>query len=312
VVGIVKPTEDLMFRKLFSSVEHRDIISGFLGDVLGLNVRPEDIVIKNPYSIKSYLEEKRKADAEVASRSGTGRIVTLREVVHDVTLAIIDTADVTIEMQLAEPNDFLKRMHYYLDDVYLSNYNRNSSRGDRYATLKPVISLNILDFILFPGDERALRSFSYRDDDTGEQLGSNIRTEQSSRPLKQIGFFELQKSGVSDATVADWRDFIKTGVANPGASQVIQEAAKIVQYQNLAPEEREVIDTVEKTIDTYYALLSGAEKQGWEQGREQGREEIAARLLERGFPVLDVASLTGLEEAAIKGILSAMANGEAE
>ena len=302
MVGIVRPTEDLMFRKLFSSVEHRDIISGFLAEVLGLKVNPEDIVIKNPYSIKSYLEEKRKAEIGVTGQLLTEGAVALREVVHDVTLSIIDTADVTIEMQLAEPNDFLKRMHYYLDDVYLSNYNRNSSRGERYATLKPVISLNILDFVLFTDDDRALRSFSYRDDQTGAPLESNVRVKQSGRPLKQIGFFELQKSGIADSAVADWRDFIKTGVPNPGASKAIQEAAKIVQYQNLAPEEREVIDTVEKTIDTYYALLARAEEIGLSQGHAQGlaegsiekASEIAKNLLQRNFTLSEVAEITGI------------------
>jgi len=307
VTKIVLPTMDLMFKKLFSCIEHKNVIQGFLNEVLGLDVDADDIVIKNPYSIKSFEEDVKRIE-EAEGEGDIEKVTKLRQTIRDVTLSVIDLADVTIEMQLAKPKDFLTRMHYYLDETYTGNYNRNISEGQtRYSSLKPVISLNVLDFDFFEGD-RALRSFTYRDDETGAALESEIREGFASehnlagRPLKQIGFFELKKHAVKDKDVANWRDFIKSGIPNPGASQAIQEAAKIVQYNNLAMEEREVIDTVERAIATSHAVYLGMKEQAHAEGHAKGRAEgfegglqkVALNLFRRNRPLSEVREDTNL------------------
>lgn len=223
---VVKPTEDLMFRKLFSSPENREVIAGFLNEVLRLKVEPEKIDIKNPYSIKSYIAEQKKQEQAVAAAEAAGdisKVMELRETIRDVTLSVINVGDVTIEMQLAKVEPLLKRLHYYIDDVYVSNYNQHLNKGETaYDSLKPVFSLNVLGFDLFK-DDRALRSFSYRDDETLVQLAP---------VLKRIGFFELTKTQFPNAAVANWQQFLVTGLEPPQASKAIKEAAKIIQYQN--------------------------------------------------------------------------------
>jgi hypothetical protein len=46
----ISPINDLMFKKLMVSVEHKGILSGIIVDILG--IIPEDLTIASPYSLE--------------------------------------------------------------------------------------------------------------------------------------------------------------------------------------------------------------------------------------------------------------------
>jgi len=251
---IVLPTNDLAFKKLFANEEHPEIIQGFLADVLGIEVDIADIVFKNPYSIDSYQEE-------LKTQTEAIRSIKFRETQRDVTIAIIDTADVTIEMQLERPEYFEKRLHYYIDDLYLSNYNRAiPDKLSRYDSLKPVISLNIVDFELFK-DDRPLHTFSYRDDETFDLLIPQFKT---------ISFLELRKRKFTTESLSDWQRFLSTGQARPNAPKYLHTAATIIKYHNLTSQERAMVDIGQKAYDTSLAILLRKERQAFEKGEAVG------------------------------------------
>ena len=286
----ISPTTDLAFKKLFASEEHRNIIQHFLADILGVEATINDIHIRNPYNIHSYLEQRAKAEIEVATE------MVMRATYRDVTMSVIDVGDITIEMQLLAPDYLMQRLHYYLDSLFVSNYNNNVPREQvKYSSLKPVQSLNILGFNMFEGDDRALRTFTYHDTATLAQLEST--------PFKQISFLELNKPNAAKP-VSAWQNFIKSGQPQPDDPSYLQEAGKILSYQNLHPEERAVIDAETKARDTAQAILSRARNEGRDEGRYEGRDEalilVVKKSLSKGLEPSLIASITDMDITVIE------------
>jgi len=50
----IPPTNDLGFKKTFSSPENKDVLQGLIGDFFDLWIPLDEINITTPYDIKSY------------------------------------------------------------------------------------------------------------------------------------------------------------------------------------------------------------------------------------------------------------------
>jgi len=265
------PTNDLVFRKLFGTPENICVIVGFLKDFFGIIVTEQQVRVVNPYSIRDYDNS------------------DLREIKRDATLTIIDTAEVTIEMQVNRQVDFPKRAVHYAADLFTSNYGKvrqtdQSSSATKYQALKPVWSMNILGYRFFADDD-ALRVFSLRNNKTGELYPGD---------LLRIGFFELAKTPETPALAA-WRHFFQTGQALPDAPDYIKEAAKIVQKQNFTPEERRMLSVLERNQADDAAKLAYAHQSGIDIGFEKGIEKGIEKVIEKG---IEKGTRVGLLKAA--------------
>ena len=71
---------------------------------------------------------------------------------------------------------------------------------------------------------------------------------------------------------SEWRDFLKNGTIKPKSSRGLKEAQKIVNFSNLAGEERRLAELMEKYEDVYYQVMKHQLEEGIEQGLEQGIE----------------------------------------
>jgi len=183
------------------SPESKPLLAGLLKDFYDTAVKPDDILIVNPYSIKQFIDEGRESlDSEGKLRTGSQFLETKR----DITCTIVNTADFTVEMQVARDSRYLKRILYYWADLYMNNYGKKNDES-KYESLKPVWSLNILDFELFADDD-CYHIFDIR----------NRREPHNSlpMPLKDImllGFFELNKDASVIPAWQAWKEFLKTG-----------------------------------------------------------------------------------------------------
>jgi len=148
----VKPTNDLLFRKTLASEENKDILQGLIRDTFGIN--PETITIKNPYSIHAYTEIKNN---EI--------FLVERETIKDVAV-YLEMSDFTVELQVRKTKFFNRRSLYYVFDAFCGNFNLtenlelgSNGEPDRFSSLRPIYSLNILDEKMFTQDTRAFRVF---------------------------------------------------------------------------------------------------------------------------------------------------------
>jgi len=299
---IVMPTTDLGFKKILASNEHKTITQGFIADFFGLHVKLDDIHIVNPYSIQPM------------TASGTDAPQKkLRETLRDITVEIAG-ADVTIEMQMLREPNYTKRALYYLAELYTSNYNPESKqhrnhRRDHYATLRPTWSMNVLGEQVFDC-QHSYHMFTLHDPNLNETLIPE---------LIRFGFYELTKPDTVPQ-IARWRDFLLTGRAADTAPAYLKEAASIIEYVNLSPEERHMVDLHEKYIADRDASLYWAEQSGIDQGIQQGIQQgidqgirenqlVTARAaLRLRIPHDQITEITGLDAATVNQLADELAS----
>ena len=120
-------SDDCFIRYLFSDEGNENIVLDFInGVMIDLNFQTfNNVVILNPFNLTKYLYGK--------------------ESIVDVKCITEDNQTVIIEIQLQGNQYFIRRSLYYWANSYSSLLNKS----ENYTKLSPVISINVLDFILF-------------------------------------------------------------------------------------------------------------------------------------------------------------------
>jgi predicted transposase/invertase (TIGR01784 family) len=295
-MGRLLPTNDLAFKKVFASEDSGPILQGFISDFFGFTPPLESIRVQHPYTIDSY---RQALDLETSNQPvDEATAVKLHQTLRDLTVSCVD-GDVIVEVQVSHRESFIERCLFYLFSKYVDNYGLDRRDGDyrvnKYGSLRPVRSLNILSYTEFKTDDDALRFFELWDRVHGCVLvGSPV----------QLGFFELKKQGGLNGRLRAWRDFFLELKVSPDAPSYIQEAADRMNHLNLTGEERAMIDRLEKAQQTYNSELNYAyndgkragELAGLQKGLRQGREEVnemVNRMRSLGMDEKQIAQIVG-------------------
>ena len=285
---VVLPTNDLAFKKLLSSPDHKEVARGFIEAFFGSEVAAGEITITNPYAI-------------VGNPRDEGDRRRLLATFRDITFTV-GLADVTVELQVRRYAHFEARALYYAFDLFNSHYHEaGPGEAERYGSLRPVYAVNVLDYqhfrcphavhmfplkeVLWPGEGFELRWL-------------------------RIGFVEFRKDVFASEEQRWWAEFLRTGVAPAGAPGYLEEAATLIKYMNLTGEEKAVIDLAEKDLADREAELEWERERGEAIGEERGKamgeaigeargEDRALRrfvegALDRGLPVGEIAGIVGV------------------
>jgi len=278
---MTKPTDDLAFKKILASEDHKTVTQGFIVDFFGLEVDVDELRITNPYSI-DIVEETPHGEEQVEHLYQTFRDITVE----------VDHLDLTVELQVCKQSYFPQRAFYYAARLYTSHYHQRPG-PERYTDLRPVWSMSILDEPIF-GCQHGFHMFSLHDPDLSEALEP---------ALVRLGFFELAKPPGVDAH-RQWQYFLRTGKAATDAPSYIQEAASMIDDANLSQKERDMDALLEKFRADQYGQIAYARNEGLTQGRVEGARENqvanARAALALGLPVADVAAITGLDTNAVQ------------
>ena len=247
----ILPTNDLAFKKTFTSNESKDILAGLINDFYLLNVNPEELNLETPYSIETY----KKEVEDRKKKESAGLQYTIADIVASINnnngvAAIVKVANFISEMQIYRTAYFEERFLYYAFDRFCKNYGTVTPTDDKikrvkYADLCPVYALNILKQIHFE-DDTALRVF---------QLYDSVRNKYYPKDLIRIGFFELSKPEVETVNQKHWQDYFNTGKANPDSPSYIIKASQMIEYVNLSEEEREMARSMDHETETSKAIL---------------------------------------------------------
>jgi predicted transposase/invertase (TIGR01784 family) len=281
----IPPTNDLAFKKLLTSEDHKTITQGFIKDLFGMEVELDKIRFRSPYTI--YVVD--QDDAESTKQ--------LRTSIRDITIEV-ESADLTVELQIRKEDFFTQRALYYAANLLTAR--KQDSKDDRNETFKailPVRSLNILGFNMF-NCAHAQHTFWLRDDTwAGEQLTLDWLS---------VGFLELRKSIFADDRAQLWAKFLLSGYAPEGAPDYLVEAEQMVEYWKLSRKERIMMSVMERervreANEKYTARREGIEEgeargevKGIAKGRAENQYEVAAKLSSRGMALEDIADITGL------------------
>ena len=266
--GLLDPKMDFVFKNIFGSEKHPNILISFLNATL----KPKDLIteveIKNTDLNKDYIEDK-------FSRLDVKATTSNNEIIN-------------IEIQLKNEYNMIKRSLYYWSKLYSEQLNE----GEDYSLLKRTICINILNFKYLK--TRMFHSvYRMKEIHTNEELSD----------IEEIHFIEIPKledgSDEKDMLVA-WIEFLK----NPESEKVrslemsvdeIREAKDELIKMSNDDTQRELYEMRAKTLRDKISALNEAERKGIKKGEKNKAIEIAKSLINLGLDKESIAKSTGLD-----------------
>ncbi|MDR0773642.1 MAG: Rpn family recombination-promoting nuclease/putative transposase [Wolbachia pipientis] len=291
------PKNDFAFRRIFGSVNNKDILIHFLNDMLGLTGvdQIEDVSFLSPIQ-----------DPDIASQ---------KQSIVDVLCTDSAGTQLIIEMQVVKTTGFEKRAQYYAAKAYSSQ----AHKGDQYQDLKGVIFIAIADFILFPN------KLAYKSDHvTFDKITYEHDLKDFSFTFIELPKFNKTKEDQLSNIVEKWIYFFKYADETSeedlqkiiGSDVIIGRAYDVLNQYNWSKEERFAYDQTKKHIDDYLSSIQQGKiegkiegiKIGEEKGRKEGREEgkiegkieVAKTMLANNIDVNTIVKCTGLSISEIE------------
>ena len=283
----IKPTNDLLFKKMMTTTGKEYILEDFIEAVTGMkltNVRPT-----NPYQIESYQKEIENLNPVMYST------------IVDVAATTEDGMEIMIEMQLYQHKDFFERIFNYMATTYTQNYKAESA--------KPIVSIVVTNFTVFPEFQEAKVEIGLK----------NFACHREIKNRKQQPYWRIYLVNLTDKAILEeentnftkWRDFLKNGTIKPESSRGLKEAQKIVSFSNLSGEERRLAELMEKYEDVYYQVMKHQLEEGIEIGRQQGvalgeRKGQVMICFKMNLPIEEIQKHTGLSVEEIEAFRKEM------
>ena len=275
--GLLDPKMDFVFKNIFGSEKHPNILISFLNATL----KPKDLIteveIKNTDLNKGYIEDK-------FSRLDVKATTSNNEIIN-------------IEIQLKNEYNMIKRSLYYWSKLYSEQLNE----GEDYSVLKRTICINILNF-------KYLKTRKFH---SGYRL-KEIHTNEELSDIEEIHFIEIPKledgSDEKDMLVA-WIEFLK----NPESEKVrslemsvdeIREAKDELIKMSNDDTQRELYEMRAKTLRDKISALNEAERKGIKKGEKNKAIEIAKSLINLGLDKESIAKSTGLDLCEVEKLMN--------
>lgn len=283
-------TSDIVFKRVFSKEENKDLLQSLLESILGTKIK--SIEIKNP---------------EISPDLSDVKAGTL-----DLKVAVNEDTIIDVEMQVGNENNIDDRETRYL--VAMSN--DQLKQGELYTQVRKLIAISILKFNFYKRNSFlniAHMKFENSKPEVYVDMGYN-REEEILTDKLEIITIELPKFQKQNPSIENelnqwlWlilgeEEKIKMAVKK---NKEIKKAVEIVDTMSMDPKEWELYRSRQMAILNYNIGMQNSRKQGEEIGEKRGREkekvEIAKKLLELGDDIEKIKIATGLKEEKILSI----------
>ena len=258
---LLNPKVDFIFKKIFGSEKHPNILISFLNAVMKPADKIVSVVINNTEISKDFLEDKfSRLDVKATTNKG--------EVVN-------------IEIQVKNEYNMIKRSLYYWSKLY----EEQLGDGDKYETLSRTVCINVLDFKYLDND-RFHNGYRLKEIETNEELTD----------IQEIHFIEIPKlKDLDDDANIDtidmlqaWVEFLKDPESNvvrklEFSKEEIKEAKDELYRLSRDKNELELYNLREKAFFDKVSALSNAEEKGREAGMIEGLQQGLQQGLEQGL-----------------------------
>jgi predicted transposase/invertase (TIGR01784 family) len=266
---------DVAFRKIFGNEHKKVILISFLNAVLGLEGqdRVREVTLLNPFQLP--------------------RIVGEKSSIIDVKATDEKGATFIVEMQVAEPAGFDKRVLYYTCKDYAGQIHI----GEEYPKLRPVYFIGVLDFKYFTG-KNYLSSHLIVDEETGECVFKDMN----------FRFIELpkftKKVNELDSIIDKWTFFIKNADKLEVIPDNVEDEGLRAAYEEAAQH-----NWTKEAYDAYiYAGIREQDEKGRIElatSRERNRERnrLIINFYNNGIAISLIAQSVGISEEAVREVI---------
>ena len=236
---LLNPKIDFVFKKIFGSEEHPEVLISFLNAVLKQKNKIVEVEIKNSDIEKAYIEDK-FSRLDVKGKTNNKEIIN-------------------IEIQLKNEYNMIPRSLYYWSKLYEEQLNE----GDRYDKLSRTVCINILDFKYLKND-RFHNGYRLKEIETNEELTD----------LQEIHFIEIPKLKKlsTEEEVIDmlegWVEFLRDPESEvvrklEMTTKEIREAKDELYRLSRNEKERELYFLREKSLKDEISALANAREKGF-------------------------------------------------
>lgn len=239
-----KPKLDLVFKKIFSDTDNTDLLIDFIATVLGIpSAEIFDVDILDNELPPDILSKKfSRLDLLIKTEKGY----------------------INIEIQVKNYGDFPERSLFY----WARTFSKQLNKKNEYSILEPTISINIVDFKLFPDRDKAHSTYKLLETETYSELSDKLR----------IDFLELPKAkNCKDNHLQEWLNFLSVTTeeglhmleTKTTTSEHIRKAIAVVR--KMSADEKLLLE-IEKRED---AIRDEASARAFEraQGKQEGKQE---------------------------------------
>jgi len=290
----IKGYSDLFIRWLFGAEENNEYLLSFLNALQEYEGQTplRSVLVRNPFLLQRAYDDKLA--------------------VLDVLAEAEDGLQFNVEVQASNHAGFEERTLYYWARVYSGQIDSS----DKYTKLNPVVGVNIVNFVLFPGIPRPVNTFHLTHDQNPElRLTEHLTVHYLELP-------KLRAEAVPERKLERWMAFLKHEGEEGFDMKVLLHQDNDLQkahdrYHYFASDAdakarweshwKWQIDQNQARYDAQQAGLAEGRAEGLEEGRAEGkaegkaegRLELAQELVAKGLAPEEVSQLTGIPVARL-------------
>ena len=287
----VKKLNDYFIRYFFGLKGDEDLLLSFINAIMiDSNFATfVSVDILNPFNLSEKAGNKES-------------IVDLKAITEDGIIVII-------EIQTYSTKNFFERTLYY----WSKNYSSLLKRGNKYSKLRPVISINLIDDILFDKtDNRMHTCYLLKEKNTNKILTDHIQ-------LHYVEIPKFDKDADIKTELKNWILFLKSN-KEEDMSQLLKEDTifeKAIKKYNYFTDNEDLLneyDRREAYLVYQSSLMRGAKEEGFEEGIEKGKLEgikegeenkaisIAKTLKQMNMDDASISKATGLSIEEVRNL----------
>jgi predicted transposase/invertase (TIGR01784 family) len=283
---IIKPTTDLFIASLWSNPKHEPALRSLLNSVMtDIGMPPvKKATVLNPFNIQEFAADK--------------------QIRLDVLVEDESRAQYNIEVQTASHPGFLHRILYYWAECYTSQLHR----GGDYRRLRPVRSIVITEFPVFPALEKIHAVFDIASrENPAVMLSENFQA----HFLRLGNLLQRKMSGLEELTndLRKWFEFWAFGLESgeEKMSALLEGTAVAPVYDEYLrfsadPAMREKVRMRERFLTEQRLLVADSRAEGEAKGKAEKAAEVAKQMKADGMPTAAIAKYTGLSAGEIEGL----------
>ena len=221
-----------------------------------------------------------------------------RRSIYDIHCTTESGTHITVEMQYAKQSDFNNRMVYY------SSYTlRNSlKRGDEGFEYPELYVIGILDFLL-PGvkeNPEVVNHYSVRNDrDDGIMLTDTLHYITIELPKFNKGLHQLESPLDNLLYLFRYLGDLKE-IPDYFKGKNLDKLFETSMFANMEPQLQDRYFREFMYEMDQKSRMRTAREDGFAEGEAEGKTEIAAAMKAKGYPIQEIAEITGLTQEQIE------------
>ena len=281
---------DFAFKQLFGTNGNEDILVAFLNAILkdSLESPIVSLQLEDPHLHREYEEDKLS--------------------ILDISTTLNTGTKVNVEIQLNNNHDMIKRSLYYWGRLYTSQL----QKGMPYSSLHKTITINLLNFVMFPEYEAFHTTGILWNQQQQKLLSDDIEVHIVEIPKLLQQWREEKVNPWEDSFVrwllllpANEDEYLTQTLEDIAMNQdpILQKAINKWEHMSQDSSFRQAYEAREKALMDEAAKFAHARNEGKKEGIQQGKIQMIKGMHELGVPLETIAKASKLGIGEVKRIL---------